>query len=267
MAIIFASFTDNLNDAEKAILFRDMAIGRYKRNKTQLKILLAIWEFRRHAIKKGFKALFPSKALIAEMAKCSIDRVTHFINSHAFGIYAAKRTKAFVSNEYALKDWVIALFDLIKKKGIVRALKTQFDKGHARLIKFMNRCVIDNVDKGEFLMDVVNNLSTKTKRIPATDSPRIPASICASRDHSLTGIKTNIGDADLGAQETKRVSGILANRLHLGGADIRRFFELTPTGKLRQAALSLAYDVEMGKVKPKSMVKMLQWKINRLRAA
>lgn len=212
----------DLSDLEKCYLLRDITIGRYKKHKSRIKILYSIFLLHKNAKNKKFKSLFPSKNLIADVANVSVRSVGEFINADVFSAFCLKRKNGFTSNEYFLAQWVIDVFLLLQKRGVFKHIQNDFEKFFKCYQLFFDKCIIKMVLDGSKLEDVLNNLSTKRKRILPGVKPRILPTIKPFRYGIKPSVsKSNSEGLDVPAvKDFYHISQTLVGRFQIKEGDV-----------------------------------------------
>lgn len=150
---------------ETVVLLRDVATGPYKRKKSFLKILYEFFRFIKQSKKKGQLEYFPNVSTIAKNAGCTVNTVQVFMRSDFFKAFARQNFRHRKSTCYKLDGWVEQLFELFQRKGVMKNIREDFDSFHKKWKNFIDKCLIEKLEKGEFLEDVMNKLCTKSERI------------------------------------------------------------------------------------------------------
>jgi len=243
---------------------------RQKISNTPFKVLQAIYLIARTNHSKGREETYPCKETIAKVAGCGRRKVTEFINSPACSEFCEvireydHVNKRFRPNRYILKDWVIQLFMLFWRSGMMKNFKTNFEKWRSEFKKRIYKWLIPLVQKGKTLKEiwngVMNKLSTKRGLIGAAGNGLIGAGINPTGNKAL---RENEYTEDPIQKSIGQTVGILRDRFHLREGDIHHFVFREKLANTIQCAKELCSRIDKFDWKPKSFVRALQDLINR----
>lgn len=262
--------SQTFNEMEIAILFRDTAIGPYKRHKSSLKILYEIFRFIKWGKKQGYEEIYPGIERIAKNALCCQRQVQRFLKTELFKTLGECIHRSGQSSVYRLNDWVERLFTALERKGVMKNIKENFDKFHKRFKKFMDVCVIGAMELGHGLIEVLNKLCTKIKRIcHPLPKEYVTLAYHSKLDAELPNVmRTKPVESNVLSQDVLSVVGLLKNRLNFSEQETRGFVFKNSLGIVKQSAETLCFRIEKLRWVPRNMARALQKLINdrRIRA-